>query len=331
MLTWKIWKEGAQSWDESLSRFPDATVYQSFAWGEHRGHCGWTPYRFAAFDGTHIISMAQVLARHFPLGIALAWMPSGPIGRKDTWNASFRSLIKKTVGARYLYCRLNATQESTPEDESLLKSLGWKRSTAPLLSGLSLAYDPAVSESEREAQTSRNWRHNLRRSQKYGNLVRVWSNPDPDAMLEIYGAMELHKNLSQQISRPALVSMLETFGPRCVVVRCDDAQGRLLAFRGALIFAEKGWDIFAAASPEARKVYASHAAFWELMQQCAARGVRWYDMSGADPVGNKGVYDFKKGTGAREFSYLGEWDWASPFLFRRVANALIKRRAGAVA
>ena len=48
-----------------------------------------------------------------------------------------------------------------------------------------------------------------------------------------------------------------------------------------------------------------------LMKQCAERGVRWYDMGGVDPVNNRGVYDFKKGTGARALEYLGEWEWST--------------------
>ena len=88
--------------------------------------------------------------------------------------------------------------------------------------------------------------------------------------------------------------------------------------------------MFAAATPDGRNVYASHAAFWELMNQCEARGILSYDMSGADKMGSKGVYDFKKGTGGVDLEYLGEWDWATSSLLRHAANRLIKYRAGAM-
>lgn len=328
MLSWKIWEGDAAGWDKLIVQLPDYTVYQSYAWGEHRGHFGWTPYRLIATENGEAVAMAQVMARRFPLGTALAWVNGGPVGRVEAWGAPFRAAMRLAIGASHLYCRVNPMREQAREDVERMKSADWRKPDSPILSGRSLSYLPSENETVREGQASRNWRHNLRRSLKYGHVVSVWPAPDPDKMLVVYAAMQSHKQLPEQISRPALISILETFGRQCIVVRCDDTQGRLLALRGALLFGDKAWDIFAAATPEARKVYASHAAFWELMRQCASHGVRWYDMSGVDPVANKGVYDFKKGTGASELSFLGEWDWATSSLLRRAANHMIKRRSG---
>jgi len=90
-----------------------------------------------------------------------------------------------------------------------------------------------------------------------------------------------------------------------------------------LVLGEKGWDIFAATIPAGRSEYASHAVFWELTKQCAAHNITWYDMGGVDPVKSRGVYDFKKGTGARDLEYLGEWEYARPSLFAKIANKAI--------
>jgi lipid II:glycine glycyltransferase (peptidoglycan interpeptide bridge formation enzyme) len=139
--------------------------------------------------------------------------------------------------------------------------------------------------------------------------------------------MQNLKHLPPQITREQIVSLLGTFGDQCVLVRCDDAQGRLLALRGALTLGTKGWDTLAAATLEARKVYASHATFWELMRVCAERGVAWYDMGGIDPVRNRGVYDFKNGTGAAPLNYLGEWERASPTWLAPLAGRLVAWRS----
>jgi len=328
VLSWNIWLGNAGAWDELLLQFPDYHVYQSYGWGEHKSHFGWIPHRLTATENSKPVAMAQVMARRYPLGIALAWVNGGPVGRVEAWGEPFRRAIKEAIGAPRLYCRVNPMRGQISEDVERLKSAGWREPNAPILSGRSLSYSPSENETVREGQASRNWRNNSRRSLKYGHVANVWSGPNPDEMLAVYDAMQSYKNLEQQISRPVLISMLEALGKQCIVVRCSDAQGHLLALRGALLLGTKAWDIFAAATPEARKVYASHAAFWELMRQCASRGVKWYDMSGVDPVANKGVYDFKKGTGASEFYYLGEWDWATSSALRRAANYLIKRHAG---
>lgn len=328
MLSWNRWEGDAAAWDGLMVRFPDYTIYQCHAWGEHRSHFGWTPHRLIATENGETVAMAQVMARLFPLGVALAWVAGGPVGPVEAWGAPFRAALTRAIGSSRLYCRINSMREYSSEEAKRMEISGWRKPSVPILSGRSLSYSLIESEGDREKRASGNWRHNLRRSNKYGHLVRVWPAPDPDEMLAVYEAMQSHKSLKEQISRAALVSMLEAFGKQCIVVRCDDTQGRLLALRGALISGGKGWDIFAAATPAARKVYASHAAFWTLMRECASLGVRWYDMSGADPIGNKGVYDFKKGAGANDLIYLGEWDWATSRLLGFAANQMIKRRGG---
>jgi lipid II:glycine glycyltransferase (peptidoglycan interpeptide bridge formation enzyme) len=65
------------------------------------------------------------------------------------------------------------------------------------------------------------------------------------------------------------------------------------------------------------------------MKLCGERNVQWYDMSGVDPVNNKGVYDFKKGTGAQDLQYLGEWEYARPSIFGLIASRIIARRVQA--
>lgn len=292
-------------------QFQDYTVYQSYGWGEHKRRFGWRPLRLVATRDAQMVSMAQVLVKRYPLRMGLAWVPGGPVGEPGLWNDEFRSAIRKVAGARHLYCRISSMREYTDEEASTLSTGGWTRCSAPLLSGMSLAYSPDTSESVRLGQCSGNWHRNLRRSARHGLAVRGWPAPEPDEMLEAYASMQAHKQLKEQISRAEISSLLDSFPGRYIMVRCDDSDGRLLALRGALVLGGKAWDTFAVATVAGRKVYASHAAFWELMKQCAERGVRWYDMGGVDPVNNRGVYDFKKGTGARALEYLGEWEWST--------------------
>jgi lipid II:glycine glycyltransferase (peptidoglycan interpeptide bridge formation enzyme) len=178
-------------------------------------------------------------------------------------------------------------------------------------------------------RASSNWRRNLRRAARHAHSVDLWVNPQADRILAVYAAMQSYKDLPEQVSPAELASLLETFGDNCLVVKYTDAAGTVQALRGALLFGDKAWDTFAAATPEARKVYASYAAFWTLMQECARRGVRWYDMGGVDPEGNRGVFNFKKGTGARELVYVGEWDRATLPGLRPLANLALRYRAQA--
>lgn len=329
MLTWKKWEGTAKDWDECLLKFPDYNIYQSFSWGEHRGAFGWRPVRMTGEREGKTVCAAQVLIRRLPLGTDFAWVPGGPVGEPGEWSHSFLLALKKILGCPFLYCRINNMRPDNP-GESLQMSAFWSKPEFRLHSGLSMAYLPIVTESERINRMSKNWSRNLRRSQKQGNTVRLWESPDPEEMHLVYREMQEYKSLGEQFTKDSLASILSRFDRRCIVVRCDDSEGRLLSFRGALLFGDRGWDIFAATTNAGRKVYASHGAFWELMNRCMESGVTWYDMSGVDPGRSKGVYDFKKGTGAEDLKYLGEWDAASFPLLRRAANYVVKWRIRSV-
>ena len=329
MLNWQPWEGSAEAWDDQLRQFADYTVFQSHAWSEHKRQFGWQPLRLGVSDADRVVALAQVLVKRYPLGIGMAWVPGGPLGRIDSWGDSFRQAIRAAAGVRFLYCRISPMCPHSEDAASKLATHGWRRSAAPFTSGLSLAYQAALSEDERLQQCSGNWRHNLRRSVKHGSKVYLWNNPDPDEMMAAYAAMQANKQLKEQTSREEIVSMFSAFADQCVLVRCDDERGNLLALRGALVLGDKGRDTFAAATPAGRKVYASHAAFWELIKQCVARGVKWYDMGGVDPINNRGVYDFKKGTGAQDLHFLGEWEHAMPAFLGALASRAIAWRGRA--
>ncbi|APW44168.1 lipid II:glycine glycyltransferase FemX [Rhodoferax saidenbachensis] len=329
MLTWQRWTGNAIEWDALILRLEDFTVYQSHAWGEHRARFGWLPVRMVARRNSQVVAAAQILVRRYPLGVGVVWIPGGPLGDIQSWNKDFRQAIRKLSGLKFLYCRFNALGVRANGVDEMLDSNGWARSSQPLSSGMSLEYRPSLPEEERLQMCSGNWRHNLRRSFKRGLSTSVWANPDPVEMMRAYESMQELKGLAAQTSKDEIESLLSAFGKHCVIVRCDDEQGNLLALRGALAMGGKAWDMFAVANPAGRKVYASHSAFWFLMNQCAIMGVQWYDMSGADPVNNRGVYDFKKGSGATDFTQVGEWDFASPFFLRKPVSYLIGRRGRA--
>ena len=72
-----------------------------------------------------------------------------------------------------------------------------------------------------------------------------------------------------------------------------------------------------------RNTYSSYMLFWELTKKCKSLGVLNYDMGGIDKVNNKGVYHFKKRTGAKEIRYLGEFEMTTGIITRIAINCII--------
>jgi lipid II:glycine glycyltransferase (peptidoglycan interpeptide bridge formation enzyme) len=319
---------GTVAWDRDLFTLDDWTVDQSHAWGEHRGRLGWEVRRFAARDGGRVRAMAQVLVRSPAPGIRMLWTPGGPVGDLAECGRGLRRAVCRAVPGVGHYWRCFSHRPVRDEDAATLTRLGWRRVRTRLRSGLSMRLGFAGADAL-AAGLSSNWRHNLKRAAKRGLTVRRWERPALEQIREVYRSMEAHKDLREQFSAHQLASLFEAFGDRLWTWRCDDGEGRLLALRACVVLADRAWDMLAAATVEARKVYASYLTFWELLQACERHGVRTYDLRGIEPEKNPGVYDFKKGTGAAYVEYLGEWDWASNGLLRRGADwAVSRQRAG---
>lgn len=331
MVTWKLLSrdESLECWNERLFRFEDFTYSQSFEWGEYRSNFGQRPYRWIATNlQGEAVTMCQGLLRSYPGKTGLLWVAGGPVGDLSSCGKDLMHTLQESTEMKRLYCRISPMRHYSAYDALILRGLGWKRPSASILSGMTMHYDSASDEQARVSFSTKNWRHNLRRSEKYGLSTSLWENPEIDTIYQLYTSMQDYKQLSQQYSKLEIEKIFNGFGKSIVLYRCDDESGNPVALRGCVILGKKAWDLFAATSVKGRKLYASYALFWRLMKHCHENGVVIYDMSGIDPFANPGVYDFKKGTGAKPVEYLGEWEWASSEWLRWGANWMIGRRAG---
>lgn len=323
-MEWQLLdRETAQDiWNKTLNRFSASSVYQSFEWGEYRNRVsGVRPYRWIALDDTgEVVALFQglLIRRYFDLGIVIG--EGGPVGNLDGCLHTLQETILKTLSLKKCYCRIYPKRPYDVKDALLLKSCNWQRALCTFSSGWSMWLDLTQSREEILRGFSRNWRYNLQKAYKKDLHIQFWSNPKPDEILNTYTSMESLKGLEQQFSELEIQKMIEIFGDKLVLYYCTDQNGEILSLRGCIFVGDHALDLFAATSEKGRKTSASYALFWELIQCCIAKGIRFYDLNGIDPFDNPGVYYFKQGTGARTLEYLGEWDWATSERLRILMN-----------
>ncbi len=325
MVIWEKYSGDPAGWDEPVASLGGG-FYQSYGWGETRRVAGWQPLRLMAKREGRLVGAASILVKR-KLGAAVCWIPGGPVGAALTLDDGFRRVLADELATRFVYCRISLLREAQPEEQTFLEGQRWQRPAVGRSSGLTMLYALSGDEPERLKRASGNWRHNLKRSGRHGLCVEHWASPDLAEMSALYREMEGLKSLPVQHSAAELAAMFQNLGDRIVVYRCLDADGRLLALRAAGLYGTTAWDLLAAAGEAARKVYASHATLWALLDHCQKLGMQHYDLSGVDPVGNKGVYDFKQGTGAHLVECLGEWEWASVPGMSVAVNWLVARKS----
>lgn len=323
---WIPWRGDDAAWDRIVEASATPALQQTSAWAAHRADAGWESARFATRDGA---AHAQALLRRGPAGTAVAWVPGGPVGDVAGADAGLAAAVRSAIGARAAYVRVNALREARAEDEAALSAGGWARLARGLTSGTTMWLDLGVGAASLRAGLSTNWSHNLRRGEARNAGAGPWHDAGAAEIAALHREVAAAKGIAVGVDVPdeaTIASLLARLGPRVVVHRCVGADGATLAMRAAALVGDVAVDLLAATSVAGRSSYAAYAACWSLVEECARRGARRYDLAGIDAVRNKGVYDFKRGTGAREVRYLGEWDAASPAPLRALARRMIERQ-----
>ena len=322
---WSEWVGTDEQWDAQQLKLPSPCVYQSSTWAHHRTNFGWKSFRIVSETN---LCFAQVLYRSV-FGTTIAWIPGGPVGNFSEINKHLLLEVRRLTKNSRIYLRFNSLQESDSSTERSLTINHWHKVKHKLSTGLSLVYPLSNDAATRRKSLSSNWGRNLRRGEDRNTTPYLWQQVTVDAVADLYKQLSDYKDLAENSEIPnteTISSLISSCSSQLKIFRCDDQSGNPLAIRGALIFGDKAWDILAAVSPRGRKQYSSYVTSWALFNYCADLKVVSYDLSGVDPINNKGVYDFKHGTGATEITYIGEWESASPLIIQPIIGRLLRYR-----
>jgi lipid II:glycine glycyltransferase (peptidoglycan interpeptide bridge formation enzyme) len=325
---WNEWSGTPDEWEAALLSFDDANIYQSGRWGLHRSKFGWKVTHLAQFSNGIVTSLAQILSRRVTPLVTVCWIPGGPVGDLKMCDSTLISCIKKLFTTPVLYIHMSAMTQYRDELASSLQAHGWGKPPSMLNSDKTLIYDVYPSATQRREKLSKNWSRNLSRGEQRELTVSEWVNPTAHEIASLTNEMNEYKHLQTkpQDLDQTTESLLQIFRNDILVVKCTNKHGELLALRGAVKLGHKAFDMFAAATPAGRKEYASNLCFWKLIELCERDGITHYDLSGVDPEESPGVYNFKKGIGATDFTYLGEWSYSRPRIVRTVVSRMIARR-----
>ena len=326
MVNWRAADLSDENWDAALAAVPGANAFQTSAWARHKADFGWRPVRALAGTDGAPSAAAQILVKDYPGGVRVMWARGGPVGDPVLWNDNLRETLVRTAGGALTYGRICSYAEATHGIEGEMTAAGWTRPERPLDKNRTYLLDLRAEPEALKKGLSTNWRHNLKRGDARA-AVTEWSDADPKEMESLYRAMEALKGLPPQHRADELGSLSRKLGPRMILKRAV-VDGKTVALRACAVFGGSAVDLLAAATPEARKVYASYALLWALILDARSRGALTYDLGGADPVAAPGVADFKNGVGARAIETIGEWDFATPAFLRGPAGMIIARKLG---
>ncbi|MBI2757259.1 MAG: peptidoglycan bridge formation glycyltransferase FemA/FemB family protein [Chloroflexi bacterium] len=292
-------------WNKFLSRFPDAHLLQTGEWGELKSAFGWEPVRLILDDGVG----AQILFRHLPLGLTLAYLPKPVINNQSSiiserfWKEV--DLICKKRRAVFLKVEPDSWNEQVPETWNLTLETSPHNIQPPR----TIIVDIRGTEEEILARMKQKTRYNIRLAQKKGVTVRAWDDLDGFyKMMQVTGGRDGFGVHSLEYYRRAY----KLFHPTgtCELLAAE-FEGKPLAALMVFAHGQRAWYVYGASNDEERNRMPTYLLQWEAMRWARSKSAQEYDLWGVPDEDEEtleenfesrhdglwGVYRFKRGFG----------------------------------
>lgn len=281
-------------WDHQLSELQGHPL-QSFLWGEARRKIdGIAHFCLIARRGAKVIGLARVETRKVASFGRIAWIPKGPVLQANNFGGAIDILNAKLRKKGFIACITDQYDASCSEKAHLPKTI-WLDLTQGL-DALSKALDSQ-------------WRYGARRALREGVVVRTTTTPaDVSAFFHLCNALSETKGFALPGSEGLMQELIRTSSPDGavgVVLYVGEVDG---VIAGGALLARCGSHLhyfWGASDRRFSKYRVSEAVQWQIIQDGVASGMTRYDLEGIDPIGNPGVYDFKRKMGGRVVTLQG--------------------------
>ncbi len=325
----------AGEWDQFITRYPEAHLLQTAAWGELKSAFGWQAQRIAVGD-----CGAQVLFRRLGAGLSLAYIPKGPLG--ESWASLWPEVDALCRSRRAVFLKVEPDYWSPlPPDFTDRQLPDFRPSPQEIQPPRTVVVDLCGEEEEILARMKQKTRYNIRLAEKKGVSVRAWDDLEGfHGLMTVTGQRDGFGVHAPGYYRCAY----DRFAPQgdCRLLVAEFAGQPLAAL---MVFARgrRAWYFYGASNDQERNRMPTYLLQWEAMRWARGRGCQEYDLWGVPDAqeealeasfegrsdGLWGVYRFKRGFGGRVLRAAGAWDRVyQPALYAAYRWWAGRRKAG---
>ena len=294
-----------RGWDELVNATGRPHLLQSLAWAEVKSATSWDARRFVLSDDQGVRQgVAQVLTRHLPLGVTVAYAPRGPLVDPQQLPDAIVALRRALATER---CASLLCDPEVPPDAGLRAELarsGIKRSPVHVQPRRTLLMDLSKDPETLLGAMKKKTRQYIHKAER--GAVVTEETTDLDRFLAVLRLVAARDNFALH-SREYFAKLVAALGDRAHILTArvgDEDAGAMLLAR----MADRAWELYggwSGAHAEARPFYLLK---WRSMLRMRALGVVRYDMWGLaegsdDPLA--GVENFKLGFGGEIAEWIG--------------------------
>jgi len=272
---------------------------QSALWGNARNKVDGVSQLLLQYQTVpgEITGLARVEERSIPfLNVGkIAWLPKGPVLVGDGASIAEASLLAELKRRGFMACITDRYAVSqTPHLQS------------PRTIWLDLTLGVAALSKELDSQ----WRYGAKRALREGVLVRTTTKPaEVSTFFRLCNSLSVSKGFSLPGSEALMTELICADAPSTAVgmtLYVGEVGGEMA---GGAVVARSGRHLhffWGASDRRYSKHRVSEAVQWQVIEDGVAAGMARYDLEGIDPVGNPGVYQFKRKMGGTELVLQGQ-------------------------
>jgi len=304
-----------QGWDTFLNQHPKAHILQTSSWGALKSAFGWSP-RFVREGDTG----GLVLFRGLPLGLSIAYIPRGPVGR-GSWDEFWPALDDLCRQEKAIFLRVEPDIWKPLEEEQIIKLLpGFIKTNQTIQPPRTIMIDLTLSEEDLLMAMKSKTRYNIRLAERKDVVVR------PSADVKTFHRMMLTTGNRDEFG----IHSLDYYQRAYDIFSQKDACVLLIAeyknqpLAGLMAFAhgDTAWYFYGASTNQERNRMPTYLLQWQAMLWAKNKGCKSYDLWGVPDYpeetlenqfidrseGLWGVYRFKRGFGGEVRRTVGAWD-----------------------
>ena len=323
-------------WTNICSKFLDYNYEQSKYYANSRAKDTGATIQFVKVTDENgaLVGAACIRAKSVPFtGLRVNYISGGPllVTRETTRSSRDRLLV---IGAlkrffvedkgQSFFFRLPIYKPHTANSTDEFLGMGL-RSSRRFRTYRTILVDVAVDQKTMMASLAGKWRTDLKYAIKsevkieygHGKLFH-------DRFMNLFGEMRDTKNFDVNVDPRDFFNLPEDeIGLKILIAtkNGEDIAGHVVSMLG-----ETSVYLFGATNEVGRKSKAGYLLNWEAMLLAGQQGLKWYDLGGIDPVGNPGVYRFKKKMGGMDVTALGPYESIPQNIRGAILNMMLDLR-----
>jgi len=318
----EIDKVTKQEWSDLLTRFDDATIYQTWSYGAVRWGEKSLSHLLLKKEG-EVVGMAQVSIKRIPfLPCGIAYVPWGPLwhkkGGNEDWEV-FRQLVRvlrdEYATRRGLLLRIAPNEIESPERNitGMLQEEGYMRKAQPYRT---ILIDLSPSLEDLRKRLARRWRRALKEAESRGlQIMNGRSVELLDTLREIYGEMVSRKGFIPGVDIDEFCEIQKDLPEnlKMKILVCEYG-GKPVGAIMASLLGNKGIGLIGGSRRNGLNLGGFHLLNWRLIEWMKSQGANFYDFGGYDPQNNPGTASFKEGIGGKDVYHIGQFETSNGFL-----------------